>query len=67
MLFRSGVPLYGMPWRFAWRVHSPATPVQHFTAGSGAGEPLATWGNATLMCRLQQIKPAQTTILFASP
>jgi uncharacterized protein YmfQ (DUF2313 family) len=62
-----GAGLYGAPWRFAWRVHSPASSITHFHAGSGAGEPLATWGNAALICRIQRIKPAHTTVLFASP
>ena len=63
----AGLPLYGVPWRFTWRVHSPASATALFHAGSGAGEPLATWGNALLTCRLVRLAPAHTTVLFASP
>lgn len=62
-----GAGLYGAPWRFTWQVHSPTATASLFHAGSGAGEPLATWGNGALICRIKQIMPAHTTVLFASP
>jgi uncharacterized protein YmfQ (DUF2313 family) len=37
-----------------------------FRAGlSAAGERLRTWGNDTLECKLNQLKPAHTIALFA--
>lgn len=54
------------PWAFTWLVRSPAVSVTYFRAGqSAAGERLRTWGNDTLECKLNQLKPAHTIALFA--
>lgn len=53
-------------WVYTWRANGPETTINYFRAGlSRAGEPLATWGNDTLECRLRQIKPAHTILQFA--
>ncbi|WP_449106688.1 YmfQ family protein [Pseudomonas mohnii] len=53
-------------WIYAWRVRAPAVSIISFRAGrSAAGEPLRSWGNDTLECKLNQIKPAHTIALFA--
>jgi uncharacterized protein YmfQ (DUF2313 family) len=53
-------------WRFTWRVHAPEVTVIPFRAGrSAAGEQLRAWGNDTLVCKLRQLAPAHTVVLFA--
>lgn len=54
----------GDKWAYAWYVNSPATPVNRFTAGSTAGEPLASWGNAILECVIGRAAPAHTKPIF---
>ncbi|HBO5724399.1 TPA: DUF2313 domain-containing protein [Pseudomonas aeruginosa] len=62
---RAGDPIYGGDWNFAWRVNAPAVTVTHAIAGGTvAGEPLAAWGNRQLECRLNQLKPAESILLF---
>lgn len=62
---RAGQPLYGGNWNWTWRVNAPAVTVTHAAAGlSGAGDALAAWGNKALECRLLQIKPAESILLF---
>ncbi len=62
----SGDALTNGDWIYAWRVRAPAVSVISFRAGrSAAGEPLRSWGNDTLECKLNQIKPAHTIALFA--
>lgn len=69
--FRAGQAVAGQAvtngdWRFAWRVRGPTVTVMRFRAGqSAAGEPLASWGNAGMECRLRHYRPAQTNVLFA--
>lgn len=59
-------PVYDEDWLHAWRVRAPATSATFFRAGqSTAGEPLQAWGNDSLECRINQIKPAHTIALFA--
>lgn len=61
-----GDPIRGLPWSFAWRVNAPATTVSYARSGfASAGDALATWGNETLECVFQRLKPAQTTVIFA--
>jgi uncharacterized protein YmfQ (DUF2313 family) len=64
---RAGDALTNTPdWIFTWRVTAPATTIISFRAGlSAAGEPLRTWGNSALECKLNQLKPAHTTIIFS--
>ena len=62
----AGDALTNGPWAFAWRVRGPEVTVIPFRAGqSAAGEALQTWGNDTLECKLNQLKPAHTIALFA--
>lgn len=62
----AGQSLTNGDWVFVWRVHAPAVTVIAFRAGrSAAGEPLRSWGNDALECRLTQLKPAHTILLFA--
>lgn len=63
---RPGESLTNGDWVFAWRVHAPSVTVIAFRAGrSAAGEPLRSWGNDALECKLNQLKPAHTILLFA--
>ncbi|KPA90597.1 hypothetical protein PF66_02658 [Pseudomonas asplenii] len=62
---RAGDALYGGDWNFAWRVNAPAVTVSQAVAGlAAAGDPLAAWGNKSLECRLSQMKPAESILLF---
>lgn len=64
-LARAGDPIYGGDWSFTWRVNASAVTVTHAVAGiTGAGDPLAAWGNKSLECRLNQMKPAESILLF---
>ncbi len=69
--FRAGVShagdsLTNGPWMFTWRIRAAATAIIEFRAGSSAaGERLRTWGNDTLECKINQLKPAHTIALFA--
>lgn len=58
-------PMYGIEWRFAWRIDAPEETVTYFTAGSGVDEPLADWGNELLECVITARKPAHTHVMFA--
>lgn len=50
---------------YVWQVNAAATTVQPFRAGQGrAGERLRTWGNSALECKINEIKPAHTRVLF---
>lgn len=62
----AGDALTNGPWVFTWRLHAPETSIIAFRAGvSAAGERLRTWGNDTLECKINQLKPAHTIALFA--
>lgn len=62
----AGDPLSNGDWIFTWLVRAPAETVITFKAGqSVAGEALATWGNDTLECKINSLKPAHTLALFA--
>lgn len=64
-LARAGDPIYGGDWSFTWRVNAPAVSVNYARAGiAGAGDPLAAWGNKNLECRLRQMMPAESILLF---
>lgn len=65
-LSRAGDALTNGAWMFTWRVRAAATAIISFRAGmSVAGERLRTWGNDTLECKINQLKPAHTVALFA--
>lgn len=62
---RAGDAINGGDWSFTWRVNAPAVTVTHAAAGlTSAGEPIATWGNKQLECRLGSMKPAESILLF---
>ncbi len=66
-LGRSGDPVYGADWVFAWRVTtSQAAPRVLFRAGqSAAGERLASWGLEPLECAVRAAAPAHTHVIFS--
>lgn len=62
---RAGDRVYGGDWSFTWRVNAPSVTVSFARAGTArAGDPLAAWGNKSLECRLSQMKPAESILLF---
>lgn len=64
-IMRAGEPINGGDWSFTWRVNAPAVTISQAAAGiTGAGDPLAAWGNKALECRLSQMKPAESILLF---
>lgn len=69
--FRAGLSFAGDSltngdWVYTWRVRGPEVTIIPFRAGlSAAGEPLRAWGNDTLECKINQLKPAHTIALFA--
>ena len=64
-LARAGDSINGGDWDFTWRVNAPAVTVSYARAGAtGAGDPLSAWGNRILECRLGQMKPAESILLF---
>lgn len=63
---RAGDEITNGDWVFTWRVLGPEQTISQFRAGAGAaGEPLATWGNSALECRIRQLAPAHTIVIFA--
>lgn len=61
----AGGELTNGSWPFTWRVNAAETTVRHMTAGSGAGERLASWGNQLLECALGRYAPAHTITQFS--
>ena len=62
---RAGDPVYGGDWAFTWRVNAPAVSITYARAGiARAGDPVAAWGNKSLECRLSQMQPAESILLF---
>lgn len=65
-LARAGDPLTNGDWLYTWRVNANETTIIEFRAGlSVAGEALRTWGNDTLECKINQLKPAHTDVIFS--
>lgn len=67
--FRVGInscadPIYDEEWAHAWAVLAPSSTVHHFTCNTPCNMPLAWWGNEALECRIRQLKPAHTSVLF---
>jgi len=63
---RAGDALTNGPWAFTWLIRAPEVSVTSFRVGlSAVGERLRTWGNDTLECKINQLKPAHTIALFA--
>ncbi len=62
----TGDSLTNGAWAFTWRIRAPAVTATSFRVGlSGTGERLRTWGNDTLECKINQLRPAHTIALFA--
>ncbi|NVZ27720.1 DUF2313 domain-containing protein [Pseudomonas gingeri] len=65
-LSRAGEAVTNGDWVFTWLIRVPETSVISFRAGvSAVGERLRTWGNDTLECKINQLKPAHTNALFS--
>jgi len=63
---RVGDSLTNGDWVFTWLIRAPEVSVTSFRVGlSAVGERLRTWGNDTLECKINQLKPAHTIALFA--
>lgn len=63
---RAGDSLTNGPWVFTWLIRAPEVTATSFRVGrSAVGERLRTWGNDTLECKINQLKPAHTIALFA--
>ncbi len=64
---RVGTPIYGQDWASAWRIRTAASTIAAFRLRrSAVGEPLRSWGNDHLECVMRRLKPAHTTLLFAT-
>lgn len=62
----AGAALNGDEWPFVMLVTAPQTTITYAMAGgSYAGDPLRSWGNKLLECRLTQIAPSHVIIRFA--
>lgn len=55
----------GPKWVYTWRVNASESTIISFRAGlSAAGEPLRSWGNSAIECKINQLKPAHTFVMF---
>lgn len=64
-LSRCGASINGNDWRWTWKVTAPNTTIVHARAGvSYANDPLDTWGNRLMECRLKDMAPSHTILLF---
>ncbi|MBF7978652.1 MULTISPECIES: YmfQ family protein [Rahnella] len=60
-----GDALNGDDWPFTWLVTAPQTTITYAQAGqSYAGDPLRSWGNKRLECRLTKLAPSHTIVKF---
>lgn len=60
-----GDPLNGEDWPSTWLVTAPQTTMTYAQAGqSYAGDPLRSWGNKRLECRLSKLAPSHTIVKF---
>lgn len=52
---------------FIWRINLPAATAGHFfmTCVSDCVSSLQSWGDEAIECRINKLKPAHTTVLFA--
>ncbi|MCM2318052.1 MAG: DUF2313 domain-containing protein [Pseudomonas sp.] len=61
----AGDPIANGDWSSAWRLNAPLTSAIDFRVGiSTTGEPLRAWGNDTLECKINQLKPAHTRVIY---
>lgn len=62
---RIGDALTNGPWQYTWRVNAPAVTVRPARSGvTSVGEPLRSWGNKQLECKLSSLAPAHTILQF---
>jgi len=62
---KMGDQLGGEEWAFHWDIACPAFTTTYFRTGDSAmGEALASWSNSPLICTMDKIKPAHTTLSF---
>ena len=60
-----GDGLNGDEWPYTWLVNAPSTTITYALAGqSYAGDPLRSWGNKRLECRLTKLAPSHTIVKF---
>ena len=60
-----GDALNGENWPFTWLVTAPETTISYAQAGqSYVGDPLRSWGNKRLECRLNALAPSHTIVKF---
>lgn len=51
-------------WPHAWQLNLPATRLTAMTCASGCDAHLRAWGDSTLECVVERLKPAHTEVLF---
>ena len=52
-------------WRYVWWLDVQSTDsVRHLDVLGGVDEPLATWGQVELECRIRAVSPAHTHVVF---
>lgn len=62
----AGAALNGDDWPFVMLVTAPQTTITYAQAGINyAGDPLRSWGNKLLECRLTRLSPSHVIIKFA--
>jgi uncharacterized protein YmfQ (DUF2313 family) len=62
----AGAALNGDEWPFVMLVTAPETTITYAMAGANyAGDPLRSWGNKLLECRLSSMAPSHTIMNFA--
>jgi len=60
-----GAALNGDDWPSTWLITAPSTTVNYAQAGANyCSDPLRSWGNKSLECRLKKLAPSHTIILF---
>lgn len=60
-----GDALNGDEWPFTWQINAPQTTIQYAQAGLAyCGDPLRSWGNKLLECRLNKLAPSHIHLLF---
>ena len=57
--------ILGPEWADTWQVNAGAVTIEVATCNDDCDAYLRSWGNAELECRLNQLKPAQTVLLFS--
>ncbi|MGN7832671.1 YmfQ family protein [Pseudoxanthomonas sp. 22568] len=58
-------PINDGRWAHVWAVIAPNVTQTFWTVGqSSVAEPLSRWGNQSLECRLNELKPAHSVLIF---